>query len=192
VIDQYDVALYGPEEIAADGFALVLADHLLDESELAATVRAVTALAREETALEVFDPWGDYMPGGQRLAHWICLYYGLRPESRGPLARALGMPEHRAPACAGQARAVRAAWAPVMAEMTDRKGVGRLRPGGGKTLRLLAKDVARIDRMIRLRRDLPVVEEGCGEDNAYYYRYDEKIAFCAEMLDALRSGAAFQ
>ena len=190
VIDQYGVALFGPEEIAADGFAIVLGDHLLDEAEMAAMIRAVTRLGRREAARELFDPWGDYMPGGQRLAYALCLYHGLRPEGRAALARALGMPSDRAEACEVQARRVRAAWAPVLAEMTDRKGAGRLRPGRGKTLRLLAKDFARIERMLSLRRDLPVIEEVCTEDNAFYYHLDERIAFCIEMLDALRGGGA--
>jgi hypothetical protein len=186
VIDQWKIAPFGPEEVAADGFALVAADRLMDEGQLAAMIEAVTLLSRQEAEAEAFDPWGDYMPGGQRLAFALCLYYGLRPEKRGPLARALGMPAERARPCAAQARTIRRAWAPVLTELTSGEGAGRLRPGRGKAMRLLAKDLAWLNATLALRRDLPVVQEACGEDNAFYFPYDERIVICAEMVDALR------
>jgi hypothetical protein len=189
VIDQWRIPLHGLEETAADGFAIVMADRLLPEPEMERLIRAVAASGRTEAVGELHDPWGDYMPTGQRVAHAICVWFGLRPESRGPLARALGMPEGRRRACAELGRSVRGAWAPVFREMTDAAPAGRLRPGGGKTLRLLAKDVARLSARAPLRRDLPLVEEPCGEDNAFYWRYDERIVLCSEMLEALRAAA---
>ena len=187
VIDQMEVPLFGPEETAADGFALLLADRLHDEATLRAIVADVVRLARVEAMGELFDPWRDYMPGAQRLAWAICVYYGLRPEARGDHARALGLPPGRAPDCETAGQRVRAAWNPILARMHRAPGSpAALRPSArGKALRLLAGDIAAVNRVIALPRPVPVSGERCGEDNAFYYHGDERIAFCDELFPAL-------
>ena len=187
VIDQMEVAISGPEETAADGFAMVLADRLLDEGALRAQVSDVVRLARIEAEGEVFDPWHDYMPGAQRLAWAICVYYGLAPEARGDHARALGMPPWRAPACAEAGRRVRDAWAPTFETMRGAVGTAATFRSGAraKVLRLLAPDVEAVNRVIALPRPVPIGVEHCGEDNAFYYHDDERIAFCAELFPSL-------
>ncbi|UWQ18020.1 DUF4344 domain-containing metallopeptidase [Jannaschia sp. M317] len=189
VIDQMQVQPFGPEETAADGFAMLLAHRLHSETELRRMVQDATRLARAEAENLLFDPWDEYMTGPQRLAHAICLYYGLRPDVRGPVARALGMPAESEDACVARAEVVAAAWAPVLARMAP--GGGRsLQPERiGKTLRLLAKDIDRLNGHLTLPRPVPVQVASCGEDNAYYYHGDERILFCTEMLKALRRSA---
>ena len=187
VIDQMAVPLFGPEETAADGFALLLADRLHDEAEMRDIARDLVRLARTEAQGELFDPWRDYMPGAQRLAWAICVYFGLAPERRGDHARALGMPPARAGACTEAGRRVRAAWDPVFARMRPMPGT---RPSfraarRGKALRILAPDIAAVNRTIGLPRPVPVGVEICGEDNAFYYHSDERIAFCEELFPAI-------
>ena len=187
VIDQMVVPIFGPEETAADGFAVMLAGLLHDEAELRDLLADVVALARTETERELFDPWHDYMPGAQRLAWAICVYYGLDPRSRGDHARALGMPNARAGACEEAGRRVRAAWAPILARMRRSSDAGpSLRATRrGKALRVIAADIAAVNAIIALPRPVPVDVESCGEDNAYYYHGAERIAFCEELMPAI-------
>ncbi|MDB2407135.1 DUF4344 domain-containing metallopeptidase [Jannaschia sp.] len=185
VIDQQDVKLFGPEEIAADGFALVLADRLLSQSDMASMMMSITRLSRIEAQGELFDPWSEYMPTNQRLAYAICLYHGLQSWRGGDHARALGLPPDLAEPCEEIAEGVRDAWAPILAELAPSDVAGQLRPRRGKALRLLARDIQWINRNLALARDVPISQEACDEDNAFYYRYDERIVICAEMIDAL-------
>ncbi|PWJ22086.1 DUF4344 domain-containing metallopeptidase [Jannaschia seohaensis] len=189
VIDQREVKLFGPEEAAADGFALVLADRLLSAQDMASMVESITILARFEAATETFDPWSAYMPTGQRLAYAICLYHGLQPWRGGDHARALGLPPALAGPCKEIAAEIRDAWEPILAGLTPDAVSGRLRPGRGKALRLLAGDIRLINQNLGLPRDVPVTQDWCGEDNAFYYQYDERIAICSEMVEALIESA---
>jgi len=52
-------------------------------------------------------------------------------------------------------------------------------------VRLLARDINWINSNLSLSRDVPVSQEHCDEDNAFYYRHDERIVICSEMIDAL-------
>ncbi|SDZ42516.1 Putative metallopeptidase [Jannaschia faecimaris] len=191
VIDQLALPVFGPQENAADSFGLVLADRMHSESELARIITDMTALARLEAEEELFDPWDEYMPGAQRLARAICLYYGLNAEARLETARGLGMPTGSKRGCAEDARATKAAWISVLRRLTPSEGaapVQSLRAAQrGKALRLLAKDIARINATLVLPRAIPVVQVDCGEDNAFYFDIDERIEFCSEMIDALRA-----
>lgn len=191
VIDQLDVALFGPEEVAADGFALVLADRMHDEATMRALIADVVTLGRADSAREVFDPWEDYMIGPQRLAWAVCVYYGLAPDLRADTARALGMPPARMPRCREAGVRLRAAWRPVLERLKPGPDHGgsfdvRLVERAGKALRLLRPDLDRLDAMLSLPRKIPLLSEHCGEDNAFYYHTDERIVFCEEMVDALR------
>ena len=92
VIDQLALPVFGTQENAADSFAMVLADRLLSDAQMTVLIFDVTALARHETPTEQFDPWDEYMPGAQRLARAICLWFGLSPADRLETARALECP----------------------------------------------------------------------------------------------------
>ncbi|WP_167766879.1 DUF4344 domain-containing metallopeptidase [Jannaschia formosa] len=189
VIDQQEIKLFGPEEIAADGFALVLADRLLSAEAMASMMESITRLSRIEAQTEIFDPWAEYMPTSQRLAYAICLYHGLQPWRGGDHARALGLPPDLASPCEEIAGNLREAWRPIIALLDPETAQGRLRPGRGKAVRLLAGDIRWINGNLGLSRDVPVAEEACDEDNAFYYRFDERIVMCAEMIDALIAGS---
>lgn len=190
VIDQLDVPLLGPEETAADGFALVLADRLHDEAEMADLIVSVTEVARGQ-AVGAIDPWSPYMHDAQRIAWTICVWYGQNPAARGALARALGLPRGNEPACAEEARRLRAGWAPILARARPAEGRASLlaAQGRGKALSLLEGDIARLRDEIALPRRTPIVQEWCGEDNAFYYHGDVRIVICTEMVDALRAAA---
>lgn len=192
VIDQLALPIFGPQENAADSFGLVLANRLHDEAEMQDIIVDMTTLARQEAEEELFDPWGEYMPGPQRLARAICLWFGLNPEERSDLARALGMPDANRRACATYGRAMEAAWAGVFRDLEPKPGVvtdrTSLRPARrGKMLRLLDQDIKRLNALIALPRTVPLRQVECGEDNAFYFQIDERIDFCAEMFDALRA-----
>ncbi len=193
VIDQRQVRLFGPEETAADGFGIYLGHLLLSEGDMAEMISDMTWLARDEADEILFDPWAEYMPGSQRLAWAVCLYYGLAPDDRGPLARALGMPSDSKRACTEAGAMLDAAWRPILAELapeTPNAAPTFRADRSSKALRLLAKDIDAVNQAIQLPRPVPVVAERCGEDNAYYYHIDERIAFCDEMTDALLLRAA--
>lgn len=192
VIDQARVPVFGPEETMADGFALVLADRLHPEGEMADLITEMTRLGRAEAAEELFEPWEEYMPGAQRTAWSICVWYGLNPRERGDLAHALGMPADRDRQCAETGRALRSAWGPVLDRLRPGPGdEGTLSAGRtGKALRLLSRDIDRLNDALALPRRTPMTVENCGQDNAYYYHYDDRIVFCSEMVDALLRRAA--
>ena len=57
----------------------------------------------------------------------------------------------------------------------------------GKILRLLAKDIDRINAVLVLPRPIQVIQVDCGEDNAFYFDIDERIELCSEMFDALHA-----
>ena len=187
VIDQWEVPLFGPEETAADGFALLAAHRLHGEAAMRQLAEDVVRLARIEAGRDLFDPWSDYMPGAQRTAWAICVYYGLAPDRRLEHARALGLPTARVRPCAEAGDRVRRAWGVVfdaMAEAQDGTRSLRIR-SGDPALRAIKADVARLDRLVHLPRPVPVAVETCGEDNAFYYHHDERIAFCQELLPTL-------
>jgi len=188
VIDQWDIGLTVPEENAADGFGILMAHRLHDETEMGAIIADMVAVGRIDAMRELFDPWSEYMVGGQRVAWSICLYYGLAPATRGAHARALGMLPARADACERSGRRLVAVWAPVLDRIRNRDGRTSFRAGrSGKSLRLLADDLRRLNREISLPRPIPVIAERCGEDNAFYYHADSRIVFCTEMVGALRA-----
>lgn len=188
VIDLVPVNLFGPEENAADSFALVLADRLHSEEEMAQIVTDMTTLGRVEARREVFDPWAEYMPGAQRLASAICLYYGLNPDTRRTKAVALGMPLQKAANCRDYGRTVRAGWSAVLDSLApSAPGSATLKAGRtGKAMRLLQPDIDRVNAHIALPKAVPVNAEACDQDNAFYYHYDDHIVICHEMVDALR------
>ncbi|MGB3408911.1 MAG: DUF4344 domain-containing metallopeptidase [Jannaschia sp.] len=191
VVDQMTVSMFGPEENAADSFAMVLADRLHSEAEMQQIIRDVTALSRIESERELFDPWDEYMPGAQRMARAVCLFHGLNPVERRPLARALGMPAEMADECAEQSLVIARSWRDVLDVAKPDAPTNSLRPAiKGKALRLLAKDIARVNAVLLLPRSIPVDYEDCGEDNAFYYHWDERIVICSEMVDALRRNAS--
>jgi len=191
VIDQMRVPLFGSGETAADGFGLMVADRLHSETEMREIITDMTRLGRTEAAREIFDPWSEYMPGAQRMSRAICLWFGLKPTERGDHARALGMPPQEEWACIENARALRSAWTPILDDLRpDGTGGVSLRVAAtGKALRLLAPDIARLNKEIALPRPTPVTIENCGEDNAYYYQYDDRIVICAELVTGLRRDA---
>ncbi|UWQ21684.1 DUF4344 domain-containing metallopeptidase [Jannaschia sp. W003] len=190
VIDGWSVGLSGPEEVAADGFAVLLAHRLHDEETSRDLITDAVRLGRMDAAEELFDPWEQYMPGAQRVAWTLCLWYGLAPARRGDHARALGMPASLAPRCEEAAGRLRAAWDPVLERMRGAGGRTSFRASrSGKALRLLAPDLLRLNREIALPRPIPVRSEACGEDNAFYYHFDARIVFCDEMVGALRAAA---
>ncbi len=188
VIDQSRVPIFAPEETVADGFALVLADRLHSDDEMVDLITDMTRLGREEASEELFEPWEDSMPGAQRTAWAICVWYGLDPRTRADVAHALGMPPDRDRPCTEAGRSVRAAWGPVLDRLLPEAGrEGTLHPGlDGKALRILAPDIERLNAALALPNRTPMTVESCGQDNAYYYHYDDRIVFCSEMVEALR------
>lgn len=188
VIDQHNLALTGPEETAADGFAIFVMHRLYPEAEMQEMIQDVVELGRHDALGELFDPWSQYMPGNQRLSWALCLYYGLAPDQRGPFARAIGMPPDRAESCEESATRLRAFWDPVLRKHLPQNGeISFTVRRAGKSLRLLKDDIARLNRTVKLPREVPIRAESCGEDNAFYYPYDERIVFCTEMVVALRA-----
>lgn len=188
VIDQWSLGLTGPEEIAADGLALMLAQRMMDPEALGALVEDVVALGRLDALGELHDPWEPYLPGAHRVAWTICVYHGLAPALHGDRARALGMPAPRGRRCAMDVVRMRAAWEPVLAKIRNRDGRTSFEAGRrGKALFLLKEDLLRLNREVTLPQPIPVLSERCGEDNAFYFHFDARIVFCDEMVEALRA-----
>lgn len=194
VIDQLALPVFGPQENAADSFAMVLADRMLSERQMHVLITDITRLARLEAEEELFEPWDEYMPGAQRLARAICLYYGLDPEVRSQVARGLGMPTSSKRDCADDARDTKAAWMSVLTKLAPTPGavpVASLRPSSrGKALRLLAMDIDLINATLTLPRSIPIEQVDCGEDNAFYFDIDERIEVCTEIVSGLRAKVA--
>lgn len=193
VIDQHEIPLHGPEETAADTFALVLADRLHSEADLRKMMIDSTAMSRIEAQADFFDAWAEYMPPAQRIAYAICVYYGLNPALRRQTALTLGLPLSRVDDCEDRGESVRAAWTPLLDSIAPTRPTVSLKPARiGKAIRLLGRDIDRLNAHVTLPRPIPVSSEPCGEENAFYYHWDERIVFCTEMVEALLAQARAQ
>lgn len=195
LIDVLDLAVFGPEEFAADMFAAVLINRMNDEATTARITRDVAnAYDRDATSYENAGRrhanWDKHPSNQQRYYNLVCLIYGANPSRRGRLADELGLPEDRAETCEEEYGLTSRAWNGVL----DR--ISRGAPGRSLTMdwildpdshltHFVASEVDRLNRLYVLPVPVVVSVIPCGQVNAFYDPSNREIIICTELSEHL-------
>ena len=212
LISELGIPATGPEEDVVDEFAtFVLTDALkaAPEEEKAVYAQIVMSgaifwrIAAETAAQQGSEtPWFDeHSPDLRRYATILCLATGADPLRFIPLAVKDGMPENRLAECAREYERKHAAWDQLMAPhapgmMQRLFGSGRLTLEYGPAMKsewLAFENAYRqggffqqvLDSMggvVALPRDIPVLVQGCGFENAYWSPGEARIVLCHDMF----------
>lgn len=195
LIDQLDLAVFGPEEFAADFFAIVLINRLHDEATVVRMAYDIAAAydagaVKEARHAEDLAMWDAHGTDGQRYYNLVCHMYGANPQERDDVANELGLPDERADTCEDEYALSARAWGGVL----DRIAEGA--PGHSLKVdwvldeqshlaRYVAQDVERINAIMSLPEDITVSVIPCGEANAFYDPGPREITICTELGDYL-------
>ena len=119
LIDVLDLPIYGPEEFAADTFAVVLMNRMFDGPSMDEMARDVGQNYRiyAENAGEHPDDlalWDVHGPDMQRYYNFACLMYGADVEGRAPMLADFDLPEARAETCEDEYQTVARSWGKVL------------------------------------------------------------------------------
>lgn len=191
LIDQLDLAVYGPEEFAADMFAVVLMNRMFDEHS---TVRMAydVAASYDHEALKAsranggVPMWDVHGLDRQRYFNFACLMFGANPPKRIVLAHRLGLPAPRLETCEGEYLRTARAWGAVL------DGLAADAPGTSLALGLtfdqadhlsdvVAREIDRLNRVIVLPEPVAVHVVPCSEVNAFYDTESGEIMVCTEL-----------
>lgn len=195
LIDVLDLPVFGPEEFAADLFAIVMINRMHDEDTAVRMAYDVAAAydagaVKERTAGNAPAMWDVHGSDRQRYFNLVCLMYGANPEERGDLAEELGLPDARAQTCEDEYTLAAYSWGGVL----DRVAQGA--PGHSLKMdwmldadspitRYVAREVDRLNAVMNLPQDITVSVIPCGEVNAFYDPGPHEIIICTEMADEL-------
>ncbi len=200
LIDELDLPVLGQEEDAADVLSAVMLERFfigpaLDRIALN-TALGFEADARDQE-LEGDDwAWSDvHGPDWQRYYNFVCLYYGADPENREDFANDMGLPRDRMESCVDEQDLASRSWGLALDRITANA------PGSSigfssrtrterqkKAARIVAEEVARLNKSYVLPKKLRVVVKHCGEDSslsAFYTSGRVKITVCTEYIDQL-------
>jgi len=195
LVDQLDLALFGPEEFAADLFAAVMINRLHGEDTAVAMTYDIAAAydagaIKEHASGDLPEVWGVHGTNRQRYYNFVCMMYGANAGERTDTARELGLPSERAETCEEEYRLAAQAWGDVL----DRIGDGA--PGtslqmdwtldsGGALSRFVREEVDQLNRIMALPRETMVSVIPCDEINAFYDPGPPEILICTELADHL-------
>ncbi len=205
-VDLYRIPVLGREEDAADRFATwwMSPDGQQDGSDAIAAVEwwlasaKASALTREQLAW-----WDEHGIDEQRGYQIACLLFGSDPETMGPLAGRLGLPQARRDSCIPEAQQNAASWSANLQGQTAQLAqqldgfivpVNHVAPESADH-----QDAAQLVRDMRLLEDLAdmlkqfkfpegnamvrLYAQDCGMANAYWSDADKAIVLCYEMVD---------
>lgn len=199
LIDALSIPIYGPEEYAADTFAVVLLNRLHSEAEVMAMLPHITAnylwfAAAVGNHVDGLDLWDVHGPDLQRSYNIACLAYGANPKGRRALLELVDLPDHRAETCKEEFDQAQAAWGAVLNRVaTDRPGGSIVMDwvvGDDPELTALVTDlVARMNADMALPARINISVIPCGNANAYFDPDYSEIQICTELAAELAARA---
>jgi len=193
LIDIEGVPIFGQEEDAADVFSILMI-HALYEEEVAQELAYEAAwgfIGEAEMrggGLEDIPWWDTHGPDEQRFYNTVCIFYGANPDAREDFAAEFELPEERAAYCPIEFEQAEASWGAVLDELIER-GAGATLVFDGEadsfSARIIADEVVALNEELSLSAPLRIVEESCGEANAFYDPERREVIFCSEFEDHL-------
>jgi hypothetical protein len=193
LIDIEGVPIFGQEEDAADVFSILMI-HTFYEEDAAQYLahEAIWGFIAEAQLRESGgqEPawWDTHGPDEQRFYNTMCLFYGANPEEREEFVVQFDLPEERAQMCPMEYEQAENSWGAVLDELVARGPGNTLQFQGAPESfsgRLIAEEVAALNAELSLSAPLKVVEESCGEANAFYDPEAREVVFCTEFEDHL-------
>lgn len=193
LIDIEGVPIFGQEEDAADVFSILMIHALFEEDvaqELAyeAAWGFIGEAQMREGGTDDIAWWDTHGPDEQRFYNTICIFYGANPDARGDFAAEFELPEERADYCPIEYDQAEGSWGAVLDELSERGGGNSIRFEGRPNSfsgEIIAAEVAALNEQISLSAPLQVVEESCGEANAFYDPEAREVIFCSEFEEHL-------
>lgn len=195
LIEVLDLPVFGPEEDAADMFAVVLLNRLSDEARLAAQIPHVAAAYKDGMPREGLGrregggaPWGLHDSDAQRYYTFVCLMYGAEPEARADLLETFDLPESRAESCAEEYALTARAWGAVLDDIAPGR-FGRGTPlamdwvldDTAPLARFVSTEVAAREEVIALPEPVMVSVIPCDAPNAFFDPVHMEIIICTEL-----------
>ncbi|EAQ14443.1 putative metallopeptidase DUF4344 [Maritimibacter alkaliphilus HTCC2654] len=199
LIGLLDLPIYGPEEFAADTFAVVLMNRLHDDvtvQRMAGDVARNYWLFAEGAGKHRDDLslWDVHGPDLQRYYNFACLMYGVDTDMRADLVDLFDLPEARARTCDEEYALAETSWNAVLD--------GLVTDAPGQTIRLdwvmneddhltrfVRSEVARLNAEMVLPETLNISVIPCGEANAFYDPGLLEIQICTEFGEELANMA---
>lgn len=193
LIDIEEVPIFGQEEDAADVFSILMI-HALFEEEVAQELAYEAAWGfigeaqMREGGTDDIAWWDTHGPDEQRFYNTICIFYGANPDAREGFAAEFELPEERAEYCPLEYEQADSSWGAVLDELAERGGGDSIRFQGAPDSfsgEVIAAEVAALNEQISLSAPLKVIEESCGEANAFYDPEAREVIFCSEFEEHL-------
>ncbi len=206
LVDLYGIPVLGREEDAADRFATwwLSPDGKEDGTDAIAAVEWWLASAKvSEQKREELAWWDEHGIDEQRGYQIACLLYGSDPETMGPLAGRLGLPQARRESCIPEAARNAASWQVNLNGQTAQLihqldgfivPINYIKPESADT-----EEAAKLAREFGLLEELQSVlkqfrfpegsvmvrlyAQDCGEPNAFWSPDDKAIVLCHELVN---------
>ncbi len=194
LIDKLDLPVFGPEEFAADMFALVMINELHTEADVLQIAYDVAAAyqagAVKERSASATDMWDLHGTDAQRYYNVACMIYGADPDNRAEVIRKLDLPDARAETCAEEYALTYHAWKGVLEQVaTNAPGqslkVDWVLNAESPLTRFVNKEVDQLNQIMTLPEDVAVSVIPCDEPNAFYDPFESEIIICTELGDDL-------
>jgi hypothetical protein len=194
LIDKLELPIYGPEEFAADMFALVMINKMHPEAELRQITYDVAAAYRagavKESRADDSAMWDMHGTDEQRYYNVACMIYGAAPDIRGDIARDLDLPDERAETCAEEYEQLAWSWQGVLDQIAVDQPGSSLRVAwtlddDSALVRFVSDETDRLNAVLALPEEVAVSVIPCDEPNAFYDPWESEIIICTELGDYL-------
>mgnify|MGYP000420098704 CR=1 FL=1 len=205
-VDLYQIPVLGREEDAADRFATwwLSPDGNEDGTDAIAAIEwwmasgKFSGATREELAW-----WGEHSIDEQRGYQIACLLYGSDPETMGPLAGRLGVPQERRETCIPEAQQNAASWSAYLSGQATQLihqldgflvPIKYEEPGSAdnKAAAQLIHEMKLLDELQALLGQFKfpegavmvrLIAQDCGVPNAYWNGAERSIILCHELVN---------
>lgn len=209
LVDLYSLPVLGREEDAADRFAAwwLSPDGRETGVDAIAAIEWWMASAKQSHARREELPWWDEHGIDEQRGYQIaCLLYGADPQTMGPLAVRLGLPEERQQSCLGEAAQNATSWSVHLigkAAQMPHQLDGFLVPvqllPAPPALETAAQRVSELGLMNELRDLLHqfqfpegdtmvrLVAQECGQANAFWSPDERAVVLCYELVEHVQA-----
>lgn len=191
LVDQLDLAVFGPEEFAADMFAVVLLNRMFDEPTAVRMAYDIAAsydhdALKAARSTEGHAMWDVHGLDRQRYFTFACLMFGANPTKRAQFAHRLGLPRPRLETCESEFRMTARAWGGVLDRLAEDAPGGSLELGlafepESVLTRFVVREIDRLNRAFVLPERVSVNVVPCSAVNAFYDTQSGEILICTEL-----------